>query len=139
MAPIQCSPEDIATVQEHLPCQVADFPIKYLGLPLSLKRLTKAQLQPLIGRLADLLPGWKADLINRAGRTILVQFVLTATVMYHAMALDIPPWAIKAIEKILRGFLWRGRKDAKGGHCLIAWPKVARPKELDGLGMSDLK
>lgn len=69
----------------------------------------------------------------------MVQFVLTATVMYHTMVLDIPPWAIKAIEKILRGFLWRGCKDAKGGHCLIARPKVARPKELGGLGISDLK
>lgn len=33
----------------------------------------------------------------------------------------------KAIDKI-RSFLWRGRKDAKGGHCLVAWPKVCLPK-----------
>ncbi|GJN20313.1 hypothetical protein PR202_gb07676 [Eleusine coracana subsp. coracana] len=57
--------------------------------------------------------------------------------MYHAMALDLPPWAIKAADK--RSFMWHGRKDAKGGHCLIAWPKVIRPKELGGLGISDLK
>jgi hypothetical protein len=55
------------------------------------------------------------------------------------MAIDLPPWAIKAIDKIRRGFVWRGRKEAKGGHCLIAWPKVCRAKELGGLGISDLK
>jgi hypothetical protein len=35
--------------------------------------------------------------------------------------------------------MWRGRKDAKGGHCLVAWPVVTQPKELGGLGISDLK
>lgn len=35
-APIQCSPQDTELLQELLPCQVTDFPIKYLGLPLSL-------------------------------------------------------------------------------------------------------
>jgi hypothetical protein len=81
--------------------------------------------------LADLLPGWKSGLMTRAGRVIHVQFVLTATVIYHAMALDLPPWADKAINKIRRNYLWRGQKDA--------WPKVTRPKELGGLGISDPK
>ncbi|GJM88741.1 hypothetical protein PR202_ga05294 [Eleusine coracana subsp. coracana] len=69
----------------------------------------------------------------------MVQFVLTATVIYHAMALDLPPWAIKGIEKIMRGFVWKGRKDAKGEHCLIAWKKVARLKELGGLDISNIQ
>lgn len=104
----------------------------------SLRRLTKAQLQPLIDRIADLLPSWKADLMTRQGRAVHVQHVMVATIMYHAMALDLPHWAIKALDKICRGYLWQGRKDAQGGHCLIAWPKVTRPKELGGLGISDL-
>jgi hypothetical protein len=98
-----------------------------------------AQLQPLIDMFVDLLPAWKADLWTRAGRTIQVQFVLTGTAIYHAMALDLPKWALKAIDKIRRGFLWKGRKEAIGRHCLVAWSKVARPKELEGLGISDLQ
>jgi hypothetical protein len=37
----------------------------YLGLPLTLKKLSKAQLQPIIELLADLLPAWKANLMTR--------------------------------------------------------------------------
>ncbi|KAL5680920.1 hypothetical protein ACJX0J_007305, partial [Zea mays] len=40
---------------------------------------------------------------------------------------------------VQRGFLWRCRKNGKGGHCLVAWEKVTRPKELGGLGILDLQ
>lgn len=49
--------------------------------------------------MADLLPGWKAELMTKASRVVQVQFVMVATVIYHAIALDLPPWAIKAMEK----------------------------------------
>jgi hypothetical protein len=55
-----------------------------------------------------------------------------------AMAVDIPQWGLDAIDRIRRGFLWRGRKEVRGGHCLVAWRKVCRPLQLGGLGISSL-
>jgi hypothetical protein len=76
--------------------------------------------------------------LNKAGRRILVQHVLTGMTIYTAMAIEFPKRAINAIVKIRRGFLWRGRKDAKGGHCMVAWEKVCMPLHLGGMGISSL-
>jgi hypothetical protein len=58
VTPIQCLDMVNAKIQEHLPCRVENYPIKYLGLLLS---IYKPQLQPLIDYMADHLPSWKAD------------------------------------------------------------------------------
>jgi hypothetical protein len=48
VSPIHCLEEHRALVQAHLPCQITEFPCKYLGVPLSPHKLTKAQVQPII-------------------------------------------------------------------------------------------
>ena len=65
--------------------------------------------------------------------------MLTGMLIYIVRATDLPAWPIKEIDKIRQRFLWYGRKEAKGGHCLVAWVKVCWPIELGGLGISDLK
>jgi hypothetical protein len=137
--PIRCDNHNLEVMQQQLPCALADFPCKYLGLPLALKKLKKEHIQPIIDRMADQLPGWKADLLTRAGRKVHVQFVLTSMLIYLAMALDLPQWAYKAFDKIRRNYYWRGHKEAKGGHCLVAWNTVCQPIELGGLGISNLR
>ena len=50
-----------------------------------------------------------------------------------------PKWFIRAIDKIRRSFLWKGRREANGGCCLVTWEKLMRPLELGGLGIHNLE
>jgi hypothetical protein len=52
-------------------------------------QMSKADLLPLIDKVAD-NPGWKASLMNRAGKLVMVQAVLTVIPIYLMIALDLP-------------------------------------------------
>jgi hypothetical protein len=88
--PIRCPEDTLMEVQPLLPCAVTAFPCRYLGLPLSIHKLNKHNFLTSVKRVADRLPHWKADLMTRSGRRILVQHVLTGMSIYVAMAVDIP-------------------------------------------------
>jgi hypothetical protein len=77
----------------------------YWASPLYRKKLTNAQIQSLIDKVASMLPGWKAELLNWAGRSVYVHSIMAAKVIYAALVMDLPSREIKAIEKLLRGFL----------------------------------
>ena len=124
---------------EALGCQSADLPITYLGIPLTTRRPSAAQMQPLVDAVAGRLPTWKAWLMNKAGRLALVKSVPSAIPTHQMLALAPPKKTLKQLEKIQRGFLWAGRTTAQGGHCHVNWRAVSRPLALGGLGIRDLE
>jgi len=138
IAPIQCNLDATVTLLNYFPAKLSHFPIKYLGIPLSVGKLRKCDLQPLVDRVADALPIWKAKMLNKAGRAVLVKTKLSAIPIHTAMAITLSPWVITCIDKRRRAFLWSGSETVEGGKCSLAWPKVCRPPKLGGLDIFGL-
>ncbi|WVZ88443.1 hypothetical protein U9M48_034964 [Paspalum notatum var. saurae] len=137
--PICCESLDVVDIMQSFPCQVKDFPCKYLGLPLSCGALRRVDFQPVLDKLAAKLSAWKGKLVDKARRLTLVNSVLSSIPVHFLTIFPLKKWVIKKIDKIRRSFLWRGSDIAHGGHCLVKWTKAARPKILGGLGILDLE
>jgi hypothetical protein len=65
--PIRCDGQVVQAGCNVLQCSPASFPCKYLGLPISDKKLRKSDLMLWIEKIADRLPNLKARLPNLAG------------------------------------------------------------------------
>jgi hypothetical protein len=89
VTPIHCPEDAMLAIGDALPCWVASLPCTYLGLLLSLRKLSKQDLQPVLDKLAGKLSFWRARLMTREGRAVYVHAVMTASVIFHLMALDL--------------------------------------------------
>ena len=103
-SPICCTNLDLQPILATLACPLKEFPIQYLGLPLSPFRLTRNQLQPMVDKLARKTPKWKAGMLQKSGRLVLLDSALVSAAIYPMMALDLPPWFFKQADKIFRRF-----------------------------------
>jgi hypothetical protein len=72
IVPIPCEPVHLELATSYFPCTVAEFPMRYLGIPLSVTTMPKIAWQHLIDDMADKLPTWKGSLMHKSGRLALI-------------------------------------------------------------------
>jgi hypothetical protein len=139
VATIRCEEIDIQNALAGFPAVRASFPIKYLGLPITLGRLRRCHLQSYVDKALSRLNPWKAKFLNRAVCMALVKSVLTSMHIYLLTALKLDKATMKSFDKISRGMLWACSSSVSGGKSKVCWAKVCRPKDLGGLGILDLE
>ena len=77
--------------------------------------------------------------MNMAGRVTWVRFVLSAIPIYVLIAIKVPKWFIRSIDKLRRAFTWKGQKQVNRGSCLVAWDKKQQPLDYGGLGILNME
>jgi hypothetical protein len=107
VAPIQCEGIDLDDILHDFPATRVNFPMKYLGLPLSVLHLKRIHhFQPLEDKVADKLVPWISKHATMAGHVTLVKAVLTSMVIYYIPVLEIPVEVLMKIDSTRRAFLW---------------------------------
>jgi hypothetical protein len=139
VAPIRCSQVNLDEVLRSFSGARASFPISYLGLPITLGRLTLVHLQSVFDRAAAKMAGWQGQLLNIGGGRELIKTVLDSLPTYMLTALRLPKKFYQGMDKLRKHFLWAGHQRLHGGKCNVSWPRVCRPLTHGGLGMVDLE
>ncbi|PKU84697.1 Putative ribonuclease H protein [Dendrobium catenatum] len=115
-----------------------DHSLKYLGLPISTKKLNLSHFQPLLSRISTLLAGWKVKFLSFAGRIQFLRFTIANTLAYWIRGAIIPKSCCKIIDRLCSKFLYHNSIEGKKLH-LIAWHNTCKPHCFGGLGIPDFK
>lgn len=122
---------------DTLGCQLVELPINYLGIPLGANPRKPATWRPVINRIQKRISMWKAKVLYRAGRLVLIQSVLNSIPPYYLSLFKMPKKVAKQIIRLQRDFFWHGANNKKGVP-LVKWDLIQKPKSLEGLGVDDL-
>jgi hypothetical protein len=81
--------ETLQQIQAVLPCQISQFPITYLGIPLSTCAIPRSHIRPLWRPIVDKvdarLPAWQGPLMLKSVRLVLTKAVLSTILTYTLM------------------------------------------------------
>jgi exonuclease III len=135
-----CTPREMLDISRILEMEgtTAWDSINYLGIPLVKAPPRNSLWLPMIDKLKRKIQSWGASWLNKAGKLVLINSVLTAMPIYQASSLLAPKGILFQIDKLLRRFLWEGGKKGEGKIHLVNWDKVKTPKAEGGLQIRDV-
>lgn len=99
-------PQDLNnSVRNLISCDQSKLPMKYLGLPLTIRKPSISLFQQLIDSVRKRLSGWKANVLSYGGRVTLIKSVLSVLPLHCMQVFKLPKGVIREIDKIRRNFL----------------------------------
>ncbi|XP_057746515.1 uncharacterized protein LOC130965771 [Arachis stenosperma] len=108
--PVNCSQEWTSRMCQMLGCQEAALPVRYLGISLGANpRLVKTW-KPVIDKVEEKLSLWKAKVLSKAGKLVLIKSVINSLPIYYLRLYKMPNTVARRIISLQRRFFW-GKDD----------------------------
>ena len=111
--------------------------IRYLGLPLTTKSMTRDDYEPLIDRIRSKYLSWISRALSYAERLQLINLVIVSITNFWSYVFRLPKRCLETIESMCSSFLWSGTPNSTG-KAKVAWDEVCMPKGEAGLGIRRL-
>ncbi|WZY73147.1 hypothetical protein YC2023_005387 [Brassica napus] len=92
-----------------------EFPTRYLGLPLSPKKISAATLQPFIDMITSKLHSWTVKFLSFAGKVTMVSSVIYGMVNFWSSVFVLPKWFYAKVDSLCSGFLWKNSTISAAG------------------------
>lgn len=122
----------------YLDMHIGSPPMKYLGVPLIISRLSSADCQPIMDKILGRIKSWAAKKLSYAGRLTLIRSILNGIFIYRESIFILPKQFVRKIECTLNAFLWFV-VEIHHTKTKVSWQEVYQPKIACGLGLVDLK
>ena len=91
-----------------LNCKLGSFPMKYLGMPVSDCRITKAQLKYVSDKTEKRLGTWQCDYLSSSGKSALIDSCLSSIPMYTMGVYQLYEGNYQLLDSIRSRFFWQG-------------------------------
>ncbi|XP_060177768.1 uncharacterized protein LOC132607701 [Lycium barbarum] len=125
-------------IMEELGFPKGEMPLRYLGVPLSTKRMTVAQCQPLLEKMLGRISSWTTKFLSYSSKVQLIKNVLFSIQVFWSQLFVLPSKIVKMIEATCRRILWTGgTKISK--KALLAWDKICLTLTAGGLNILDIR
>lgn len=128
------SPAQKSSLANIVGLQLGFLPVRYLGVPLSCRKLFRSDCKPLLEKITSRITSWAARLLSYAGRLQLIESVLASLYGYWCSIFLLPVHLIKAVESVCCAFLWKGHSGTVTG-ARVSWDHLCKPKSEGGLGL----
>ncbi|XP_020254147.1 uncharacterized protein LOC109831221 [Asparagus officinalis] len=129
-------------VEDNLKAQICTYlsfsegtlPMRYLGLPLTTRRISHFECSSLINKITNQFQNWQQNRsLSYAGRIQMIKSVILGIQTFWFSNYILPTKILEKIDRLCSAFLW-GQKIH-----LISWDSVCLNKKKEGLGLFSAK
>jgi hypothetical protein len=111
--------------------------VRYLGIQIGFHLPPEANFSKIVTALKGKLINWSTCRLSLAGRILVANQVLLASMWYMAAAWKPNPAMCSQIQGIVRNFSWSGK--ASNARAKVKWETLVLPTTQGGLGIIDPK
>ncbi|XP_013617158.1 PREDICTED: uncharacterized protein LOC106323609 [Brassica oleracea var. oleracea] len=99
---------DLDETAHRVGLSVSGIPVKYLGLPLTTKVMSRSDYEPLLAKIRNRFLAWTSSSLTFAGRLQLIKSVMASITNFWCATFCLPQDCIDEIESMCSAFLWSG-------------------------------